>query len=67
MIPVNPRLSMPDLPEVISSRLEEDEEDMDPDWLSWGALPGSYGSAGMSGTLSPALANGGPVELGVAS
>jgi hypothetical protein len=65
MIPVNSLLSVVDLPEVISS---EEENEMDPDWLSWGALPGSYGCSGLwSGASSPGLENGGLVELGVAS
>jgi hypothetical protein len=75
MIPVDARLSVVDLPEAVSSAPgsvnEVDEEDIDPDWCSWGALPGSYGSAGMwSGAPSPGLEygyGGGPAELGVAS
>lgn len=64
MIPVHSRLSMVDLPEVISNG---PEEEIDPDWFSWGALPGSYGGAGMYDASSAGWENGGPVELGVAS
>jgi hypothetical protein len=73
MIPVHSRLSMVDLPEVISNgsgeeeEEEEEEEEIDPDWFRWGALPGSYGGAGMCGASSAGWENGGPVELGVAS
>jgi hypothetical protein len=63
MIPVL-RLSV-DLPEVTPSGSEnmddddDDDDDIDPDWFSWGALPGSYGGAGM---WSEAV---GPAELEV--
>ena len=60
MIPVL-RLSI-DLPEVTPNGSEnmdddddDDDDDIDPDWFSWGALPGSYGDAGMwSGSAGPA-------------
>ena len=65
MIPVL-RLSI-DLPEVTPSGSEnmddddddDDDDDIDPDWLNWGALPGSYGGAGMWSESA------GPVELEV--
>jgi hypothetical protein len=67
MIPVS-RLSVVDLPEVIYSASGSVNEEIDPDWFSWGALPGSYGGAGMwSGDLSPGLGTDGRAELGVAS
>jgi hypothetical protein len=67
MIPVS-RLSVVNLPEVISTGSGSVEEEMDPDWFSWGALPGSYGGAGMwSGDPSPGPETGGRAELGVAS
>jgi hypothetical protein len=64
------RLSVVDLPEVISSGSGSVDEEIDPDWFSWGALPGSYGGAGMwSGAPSPGLESGrgGPAELDVAT
>jgi hypothetical protein len=67
MIPVW-RLSN-DLPEVTPSGSEnmddddgggdDDDDDIDPDWFSWGALPGSYGDAGMWSEAA------GPAELEV--
>ena len=67
MIPVS-RLSVADLPEVAGdSNGNLDEDDIDPDWFSWGALPGSYGGAGMWAGPSPGLGGGGPAELGAAA
>jgi hypothetical protein len=66
MIPVW-GLNIADLPEVTPSGSEnmdydgDDDDDVDPDWFSWGALPGSYGGAGMWSRGS------GPAELDVAT
>ena len=65
MIPVW-GLSIADLPEVTPTESEnmdydDDDNDVDPDWFSWGALPGSYGGAGMWSRTS------GPAELEVAT
>jgi hypothetical protein len=69
MIPVW-GLNIADLPEVTPGGSEnmdyyygddDDDGDIDPDWFSWGALPGSYGGAGMWSRGS------GPAELEVAT
>ena len=57
MIPIS-RLSFVDLPEVISSASGGVDEEIDPDWFAWGALPGSYGSAGMWSETSPVVSLG---------
>src|SRR5207245_224141 len=64
MIPVS-GLSIVDLPAVTPSGsenmdyedYEDDDDDVDRDWFSWGALPGSYGGAGMRSVRA------GPAEL----
>jgi hypothetical protein len=65
MIPVEGR-SIVELPEVTHSGsgsenmdYDNDDDDVDPDWFSWGALPGSYGGVGMWSRGS------GPAELEV--
>ena len=64
MIPVS-RLSVADLPELAGdSHGNLDEDDIDPDWFSWGALPGNYGSAGMWAGPSSGLGGREPAELG---
>jgi hypothetical protein len=65
MIPVW-GLSIVDLSEVTPSGsenmdYEDDDDDVDRDWFSWGALPGSYGGAGMRSVRA------GPAELEVAT